>query len=272
MAIDKDVLMGDYWHRGCWKLALQRIDSHRDDLTIKNLKGMLEGVSPGDHDLDTPRWRWERKGYFLVYSTYHLLVDGGLRMEYGKFIWEMKCPLKVQIFLWVVAKVAILTWNHLQTRGWEGPNHYALCTCMEENEYHLLLSCPHSTSVWRKCVALFNVQFDWTTGSSVWSWLRGGHTSWGLGVIVIATIYWNLWRERHNRIFRESIQFIDNCVFHTHLDIILWVGQLSDRERLCISKDGNCYLQEKSPTLVMDTDGNRERKEWYLHWNTYHKT
>lgn len=88
-------------------------------------------------------------------------------MEYEKFIQEIKCPLKVWVFLWLVAKATILTWNNLQKRGWEGPNCCALCKCVEEDEYHLVLACPYSTSVWRKCVALFNVQFDWIAGSSI---------------------------------------------------------------------------------------------------------
>lgn len=49
--------------------------------------------------------------------------------------------------------------------------------------------------------------------------------------------------------------------FQTHLDITLWAGQLSDRERLCISEDDDCYLQEESPTQMLDADDDSEQEE-----------
>lgn len=47
-----------------------------------------EPRNPETSELDTPLWRWERKGNFSVRSTFRLLVDGGLRIAHGNFIWK----------------------------------------------------------------------------------------------------------------------------------------------------------------------------------------
>lgn len=146
MVVDKDALVRDYWHRGHWKLALIRNGSLEDSTSLACLKRLLQGISPGNEDLDTPVWRWERKGDFSVKSTYRFLIDRGLRLTHKKLNWETKCPLKVHIFMWLVANDTILTWNNLQRRGWEGPSP-ALCYLAPEDGNHLLLTCPYSLTV-----------------------------------------------------------------------------------------------------------------------------
>lgn len=108
MVVDKDALVRDYWHRGHWKLALIRNGSLEDSTSLACLKRLLQGISPGNEDLDTPVWRWERKGDFSVKSTYRFLIDRGLRLTHKKLNWETKCPLKVHIFMWLVLMIPSL--------------------------------------------------------------------------------------------------------------------------------------------------------------------
>jgi hypothetical protein len=51
---------------------------------------------------------------------------------------EFKCPLKSQIFMWLVPMDKALTWDHLQKRCRFGPSECHLCRENEENIYHLL--------------------------------------------------------------------------------------------------------------------------------------
>lgn len=58
LAIDKDALVGDYWHRGRWNLALARNVTLENTNPLVELKTLLYGVSPGDSEWDIPVWRW----------------------------------------------------------------------------------------------------------------------------------------------------------------------------------------------------------------------
>lgn len=55
------------------------------------------------------------------------------------------------------------------------------------------------------------------------------------------------YRERNNRTFNNSFITANACTNRTHLDISLQIGQLYDREGLCISKKEGDYIQEISP-------------------------
>lgn len=114
----------------------------------------------------------EKKENFTVSSTYRLVIDGGLRFSHGNLIWMKKCLLKMRIFMWLVVKNAILTWNNLQKRGWKGPNRCALCKSTYEDGNHLLLTCPCSIIFLGKSAALSKIRIDISVGSSAYSGLQ----------------------------------------------------------------------------------------------------
>jgi len=41
-------------------------------------------------------------------------------------IWRWKIQLKIKLFIWLAAEGRILTWDSLQSRGWEGPGLWYL--------------------------------------------------------------------------------------------------------------------------------------------------
>ena len=44
-----------------------------------------------------------------------------------KILWTLSIPLKIKCFTWLMIFQKILTWEHLQTRGYNGPSHCILC-------------------------------------------------------------------------------------------------------------------------------------------------
>ncbi|WVZ50275.1 hypothetical protein U9M48_001547 [Paspalum notatum var. saurae] len=52
-------------------------------------------------------WGLHRHGQFSVRSMYHFLIDQGALFT-GNFIWNLKIPLKIMIFLWYLHHVVIL--------------------------------------------------------------------------------------------------------------------------------------------------------------------
>lgn len=77
------------------------------------LKSVLAIVTIQPHDSDIPEWRWSPLGQHSISSTYNSTIDGETRLVNSKLIWATKCPLKVKVFIWLVAKEAILVWDNL---------------------------------------------------------------------------------------------------------------------------------------------------------------
>lgn len=57
-------------------------------------------------------------------------------------------PTKVQTFLWLVARDAILTWDNRQRSGWQGPNFCYLCQKARETIQHIFLDCGFIQEIW----------------------------------------------------------------------------------------------------------------------------
>ena len=64
---------------------------------------------------DIFRWNPRQSGQFLVRSMYLALINNGY-IDRNKFIWKLKLPLKIKIFMWlknldflVALELAVLT-------------------------------------------------------------------------------------------------------------------------------------------------------------------
>ena len=42
--------------------------------------------------------------------------DRGLQCPFVKVIWNVKTPLKIKVFLWLIINKAILTWDNLRKK------------------------------------------------------------------------------------------------------------------------------------------------------------
>lgn len=49
--------------------------------------------------------------------------------------------------------------------------------------------------------------------------------------------------------FNSSALTVDECVCKAHFDISLWISQLLDREKVCITDEDEDYIQDVSPPL-----------------------
>jgi hypothetical protein len=71
-----------------------------------------------------------------------------------KAIWTSKSIPKIDMFVWTLAHISILTGENLRRRGWEGPSRCPLCIQEEETSYHLLMQCPFAKEVWNLALGL----------------------------------------------------------------------------------------------------------------------
>lgn len=83
---------------------------------------------------------------------YRTLSITGERERFMEIIWKNKAPYRVKIFIWLwKKKEAILTWENLQKRCWQGLGCCALCFKKQENIDHTFFDQYHEFG---RCVKL----------------------------------------------------------------------------------------------------------------------
>ena len=98
---------------------------------------------------DKDKFSWDRtpSGFFTVKSMYLDLLDDQTKYL-RKYIWKMKVPLKIKIFMWFLHRKVILTKDNLARRNWEGNQSCVFCD-KNETIQHLFFECPLARIIWR---------------------------------------------------------------------------------------------------------------------------
>ncbi len=179
--------------------------------------------------MDTIFWRWNFKGNFSTGSAYLFLVHDGVDDRRIRHLWNIKIPLRIKIFLWLVARNRLPTADFLANRGWIGPSICPLCRRDVEYLDHLLFRCSYSREVWsslffghqRTCRKLLG-----ETGDLATRWRRIKGTQEGSALVDInlwiAATCWELWKERNNRIFENRCTRPMDCGKKISCTISLW--------------------------------------------------
>ena len=110
-----------------------------------NLVGRLAHIS-FTSEKDRLKWTLTPYGVFTVRSMYRALINNGIVFN-NKFIWKLKLPFKVKIFVWCLLKGVVLTKDNLVKRNWQ--EDLSCCSC-HKNKFirHLFLDCHLAQSVW----------------------------------------------------------------------------------------------------------------------------
>eukprot|EP00253_Pinus_taeda_P018598 PITA_18598 len=206
----------DYWTNeessGIWRTWrkpeewCENINSELEKNYLKEVDLRKIKIKTGE---DILRWGRSMKGTFTVKEAYYLKTKQD--REEGDIDWrtisEGKWWLKITIFVWLVSKGRILTWDKILKRGYYRPSICSLCSSEMENQEHLLNECPYAESVWEKIRSLFgrtmrdprsiqNTILQWGTGQFHSKVVR---SIWNLAV---GFVIWFIWKERNRRIFR----------------------------------------------------------------------
>jgi len=147
-------------------------------------------------------WQNDTKGQFSVNSIYkELNKNAGQETEWPwKSIWKPKVPYKVNCFMWLLTKEAVLTHENLKKRGYQLASRCTLCEEHAETINHLFLHCTWTEQLWRMFICLKGIR--WEKPGSIkgvlGSWNRDGNASdkekrWKL---VPTCIWWTIWKEK----------------------------------------------------------------------------
>ena len=91
------------------------------------------------NDEDTFKWKLTPNGVFSVKSM-HIDCMNGHTPFLRKYLWKLKVPLKIKIFMWFLNRKVIITKYNLAKRIWNGCKK---CTFRQHDETleHLFISC-----------------------------------------------------------------------------------------------------------------------------------
>jgi hypothetical protein len=115
---------------------------------------------------DSLKWAGGNKsGVISVKNIY--LASENLRWSHilggwRRASWGWTVPLKIKLFIWLLAEEKILLWGNLQRRGHSGPGICHLCKNNEETTQHLFMDCAFTVDVWLKLKSALNFHGRWT--------------------------------------------------------------------------------------------------------------
>jgi hypothetical protein len=134
-----------------------------------------------------------------------------------KYLWKIKVPLKVKIFMWFVHWKEILTKDNLIKRNWQGSSKCCFGD-HEETVQHLFIHCPFAKIVWSIVRMALNLTPPLNISHLFGTWLNGVPKTEKIHIRVgTCTILWAIWHVRNDFIFNKSR-------FHYFCKLFLWLS------------------------------------------------
>ncbi|KAJ4808570.1 RNA-directed DNA polymerase (reverse transcriptase)-related family protein [Rhynchospora pubera] len=166
-------------------------------------------LSPGR--IDALRWRWSPDGRFSVATTYKCLSTAGKLGSPLNWIWSLKAPPSLKLFLYLLSNDRLLTRQQLSKRGIMSQGGCALCDSdLLEDSLHLFFECPFSAQLRLRLHTLYNtpaVVPSHSTKEAVLFFFKGNNLN-DFQLTLLATSLYALWLERNNRTFRSSTRAV----------------------------------------------------------------
>jgi hypothetical protein len=91
-------------------------------------------------------WSINYDGQFFVSSMYQVLLDSDI-VPHNSYLWKIKIPLKIKVFLWLLYREAILTKDNLVKRNWH-ENEMCIFCSNKETTQHLFFDCVLAIYIW----------------------------------------------------------------------------------------------------------------------------
>jgi hypothetical protein len=176
-------------------------------------------------------WNLTTSGVFSVKSMYEDLMNDHT-VFLRKYLWKLKIPLKIKIFMWFLHNKVLLTKDNLVKRNWVGCSKCCFCGSQETIE-HLFISCPFARLLWR----IVNFAFDLPPPANVTNmfgnWLNGVDKKSKARIrIGVSALCWSIWRCRNDIIFNKNKTFNLLQVIHMVAHWVqLWAFLLPQDQR-----------------------------------------
>lgn len=196
-------------------------------------------------------WTANPSGSFSVKSPYNLLVASFHDCCSWKEVWNSQLIHKINFFWWMTLHGKVLTIDNLKRRGFMLANKCVMCSCAEESINHLFIHCTFASGVWYKVLQKFNLA--WTFLEDLLQFINNRKYPSAHSLVTLfwrlipPHVYWHIWKERNNRIFRDT---------GSSVDMVTDLAENYLRENAIISK----WRTLKSIPMALD-------QRWIKTWN-----
>ena len=176
--------------------------------------------------LDRIRWGYRTMRQFNVKEATDL-ASGSTSLPTEKRwckLWGLGQWPKITLFLWLLMRGHILTWENLRRRGMLGPSVCVMCLKAEETTGHLLQGCEWAKEVWNKSGTLLGNHSleEPPIQHLVESWPEKEFQNSILNRIwelLPSFVVWETWKERNSRIFEGRTRKPEEAwtLIYTHM-------------------------------------------------------
>lgn len=121
------------------------------------------------------------------------------------FIWDVKLPLRLKVFLWLMLKRSILTKDNLIYRGWVGDKTCMFCGA-DESINHLFFFCPLSRYIWNYLCCTFGLPSPPVDIGQLFTvWVKKfARRPRKLVLFGLVAIFWTIWKVHNSACFQRN--------------------------------------------------------------------
>jgi hypothetical protein len=120
------------------------------------------------------------------------------------YLWKLKLPLKVKVFLWLLFRRVILTKDNLVKRNWHGDTKCCFCN-NHETIQHLFVDCMMAMFIWWVIHLTFGIGPPVSINQMFGNWVINMKRSLrNLFLVGIGAMLWAIWLSRNDIIFNKS--------------------------------------------------------------------
>jgi hypothetical protein len=117
-----------------------------------------------------------------------------------KYLWKLKRPLKIKIFMWFLRVKVLLTKDNLIKCKWKGCSKCCFCDSPE-----MFISCPFVCIIWRMIYFTYNISPLSNITNIFGNWLNGVPKDVKARICIrVLSLCWSIWTCRNNIIFNNQ--------------------------------------------------------------------
>ena len=120
-----------------------------------------------------------------------------------RWLWKLKVPLKIKIFLWYLRRGVTLTKDNLAKHNWQRSKTCCFCH-KEETIRHLFFDCRLARAIWSIANLALGINKPHSSTHMFGNWLGGLDKKLRpLVLLGAAAICWSIWLKRNNVVFEK---------------------------------------------------------------------
>jgi hypothetical protein len=171
-------------------------------LAWHELVGKLMDIQLIDRS-DSFKWSLNHNGQFSVSSMYHAFLDTNV-VPNNSYLWKIKVPLKIRVFLRLLCREAILTKDNLVKRNWNGNVMCSFCNNLETVQ-HLFFDCTLARFLWGVIQLTFDLPKPHNITHVYGGWVQNMNAkSKRILFVGIGTMFWSIWLSRNDIVFNKK--------------------------------------------------------------------